>query len=264
MPVGHTAVPISQEPVGSHARHVSYEEAPTVVEYVPPQHSVHAALPSLSLNVPATHATHATPFSALCPIGHGHVHAVLPASELFPVGHAVHSPTPLSAPYQPSAHNLWHAAADELPGGEVGVVVEHDAHALPPVVVRYFPAAQSVHPIVPRVALYFPAAHAGHPVHKLSAPVYPALLQPYPQTDSPAAHVVPVAHVRHTVAPVVGAYVPAAHDAQVVPPAAHGPHCVPTAENVPAAHAVHVASQLALPSTHVVCGATHDRHVVLA
>jgi hypothetical protein len=38
----------------------------------------------------------------------------------------------------------------------------HVASAVAPVVVKYFPAPQSVHATVPETALYFPAAHSAH------------------------------------------------------------------------------------------------------
>jgi hypothetical protein len=56
------------------------------------------------------------------PLGH-RAHAALPLVSLyFPSGHAVHAATPSSAPVCPGGQNRWHAAGDELPTGEVGVL----------------------------------------------------------------------------------------------------------------------------------------------
>ena len=109
------------------------EVEPTLVEYVPVEQLVHAALPIAVLYFPATHAEHGLPSGPVAPdtqlqavttelllgdvepAGHA-VHAALPVVPLyFPTSQVVHA-TP-SGPVYPTIQ--VHAVADELVLGEI-------------------------------------------------------------------------------------------------------------------------------------------------
>jgi hypothetical protein len=134
---------------------------------------------------------------------------------------------PSPTEYLPGPHKSQEDApafAEYLPAGHF----IHTDSDVPFGLEEYLPAAHSVHDVAPAAA-HEPAAH----------PV---------QVEAPAAEYVPATQFKHDadeVAPVVGLYLPAAHDRQEVPslylPAAQPAHDVapPPGENWPPGHIVH-------------------------
>ena len=104
--------------------------------------------------------------------------------------------------YSPAAHSV-HAAQKDAPDDD------------------HVPGAHAPHEAAFDVALKVPAAHVPHTRF--------AVLEPALVTYWPGAHTV---HAAHDVEPA-GAQLPAAHDVHAVRP-------VPSAEYVPAGHALHV------------------------
>jgi hypothetical protein len=121
-------LPAGELEFAGHARQVSTDVAPVVVEYVPAPQLLHAAEPLASLYVPVAHAEHVSP----------------------------------SGPVKPTLHVQSATAELELgelePAGHVTQVVAIVAA----VVVEYVPAPQSAHAALPVTTLYLPVTQAVH------------------------------------------------------------------------------------------------------
>jgi len=156
--------------------------------------------------VPAAHATHEPPLGPLYPSLHVQLSAeTLPAGEswfesgqlvhtddpvlaaYFAVSHVSHvadpdfflnvpkpqgSQGPPSAPVYPGSHVQSVMAVDPLGALEFAGQVKQSDAAVPPVVLRYVPAAHLAHGALPAMSLYVPSPHTeqlpGLPVYPMS------------------------------------------------------------------------------------------------
>ncbi len=126
------------------SRHVETLSAPTVVEYFPAPHNVHAADPAAGLYVPATQAVHGPPL--------GPVYAALHTQ-------SVTSSLKIGDEESDGHITQWVRSADEyVAAGQSRHVETLSA----PTVVEYFPAPHKVHATDPAAGLYVPATHAVH------------------------------------------------------------------------------------------------------
>ena len=205
----HLQAANAELPVGALAfvkqvRHVKIALAPTDVEYVPAEQSLHTTDPVDALYFPVTQAVHVPPSSPDDPALQVQlVKAALPAVELEFDGQALHvelAEAPTDVEYVPAPQLV---------------------HKVAPVSVEYVPAPQSVHRADPVNVLYFPFTHAMHMLP--SGPEKPALQVQLVKAALPAGELEldgQALHVELAEAPTAVEYVPAGQAVHDVCPVA--------------------------------------------
>ncbi len=115
-----------------------------IVELLPYEHAVHAALPLVALYVPTAHDTHGPPFGPVSPVLHRQfVIDPLRAGAAEFAGHTVQFVL-ASGAYCPASH------------------IRHVALLYPATVVEYVPTEHFVHSTLPSESLYVPGEQGTH------------------------------------------------------------------------------------------------------